>query len=184
MADYWARNPSPPPQWKQPRVFRPICLAGKRRKYVRSPVKIRIGVWRRTFARVSDLTVRHAAEERNISWRLTHAIHTADKCFSKWSSNKTFFFYCIPRPPAAAQPYKVIPSTCLPICLRTPLPRAANKLESKWKVRITKNHQDRHSCHMCLTRTHGTKCTEYTKLLGKLGGEGCIAYLFFATQAS
>ena len=29
-----------------------------------------------------------------------------------------------------------------------PSPRAANKLEGKWKVRTTKNHQNRHLCRM------------------------------------
>ena len=37
---------------------------------------------------------------------------------SKWSSNKYYYLYCIPLPPAAAQPNKEKPSTCLPICLR------------------------------------------------------------------
>ena len=41
---------------------------------------------------------------------------------SKWSSNKYYYLYCIPLPPAAAQPNKEKPSTCLPICLRPPLP--------------------------------------------------------------
>ena len=62
-------------------------------------------------------------------------------------ANKNYYLYCIPRLPVAArnQTKGNLPLAFQFACGPHP-PRAANKLEGKWKVRTTKNHQNRPIC--------------------------------------
>ena len=77
---------------------------------------------------------------------------TQSAFYKFYSSDKNYYLSCTPWTPAAAQSNKGKPSSYLPICLRPPSPRVANKSEGKWKVRTTKNHRNGHLRRM--------ECTE------------------------